>query len=85
MVLQAVCCRKCGSEQIVKNGYNAVRNPKYKCKACGFGGVFETKRISAEVKEQLIKSSQERSSARGLGRIYKISHTSVLRLIKKKS
>ncbi len=84
MVTQSLCCRKCGSDQIVKNGYNGVRNPKYKCKACGFGGVFESKGLSEETREQLIKSAQERSSSRGLGRVYGVSHTTVLRILKKK-
>ena len=83
MLSKKICCGKCGSENIVKNGYNSVRNPKYKCKDCGFGGVFQTKRLSEETKEQIIKAAQERSSARGLGRIYGISHTTVLNYIKK--
>lgn len=77
-------CKKCDSENIVKNGYNAVKNPKYKCKDCGFGGVFKSKRPSEELKEQIIKASQERSSARGLGRIYGLSHPTILKYIKKK-
>lgn len=83
MITKVICCRKCNSDQIVENGYNAVRNPKYKCKSCGFGGVFETKRASDETKEQLIRSSQERSSSHGLGRIYGVSHMTALRWIKK--
>ena len=28
-------CRKCGSEQIVKNGHH-LRRRRFKCKECGF-------------------------------------------------
>jgi len=84
MVSKNHCCRKCNSENIKKNGYNAVKNPKYKCKDCGFGGVFQSKRPSEETKEQIIKASQERSSARGLARIYGLTHPTILRYIKKK-
>lgn len=77
-------CSRCGSEQIVKNGYNSSKNPKYKCKECGFGGVFKSKLTDEATKEQIIKAAQERSSARGLGRIYGLSHTTILRYIKKK-
>lgn len=52
---------------MVKNGSNSVGNPKFKCKDCGFIGVIKTLRKSDEVKEQLIKASQERVSSRGLG------------------
>jgi len=77
------CCEKCGSEKIVKNGSNGVGNPKYKCKACGFGGVFESRRPSQETKELLLKAAEERSSSRGLGRIFGVSHQTALNWIKK--
>ncbi len=72
MVIEKKCCHRCGSDQIVKNGHNGVGNPKYK--ACGFGGVFQTKRPSEEFKETVIRAAQERSSSRGLARTFGISH-----------
>ncbi|MBX2892231.1 MAG: tetratricopeptide repeat protein [Saprospiraceae bacterium] len=84
MVLDVKCCHKCGSEHIVKNGSNASGNPKYKCKACGFGGVFQTLRKSEEFKEMVVRAAQERSSSRGLARTFGISHQTALRWIKKK-
>jgi insertion element IS1 protein InsB len=84
MVLEKKCCHKCGSEHIVKNGSNSSGNPKYKCKMCGFGGVFQTVRKSEEFKEMVIKAAQERSSARGLARTFGISHQTVLVWLKKK-
>ena len=84
MVLEKKCCRKCGSDQIVKNGSNGVGNPKYKCKACGFGGVFQTMLPSEEFKETVIRAAQERSSSRGLARTFGISHQTALNWIKKK-
>ena len=85
MVTEVKKCAKCDSTNIVKNGFNGVGNPKYKCKDCGFGGVFQTRRKSEEVKEQLIKASKERSSSRGLGRIFGVSHQTALNWIKKSS
>ena len=84
MVSEVKCCRKCGSSKIVRNGSNSAGNPKYKCKDCGFGGVFESVRKSEAVKEQVIRAAQERSSSRGLGRIFGISHVTALNWIKKK-
>lgn len=48
MVYECKCCQNCDSEQTFKNGTNGVGNPKYTFKACGFGGVFQTLRKSAE-------------------------------------
>jgi insertion element IS1 protein InsB len=84
MVFDVKCCHKCGSEHLVKNGSNGSGNPKYKCKACGFGGVFQTVRKSAEFKEMVVKTAQERASSRGLSRAFGISHQTALDWIKKK-
>lgn len=83
MVIEHKYCHKCGSEEIVKNGSNSVGNPKYKCKNCGFGGVFQTVRKSEEFKEMVIKAAQERSSARALSKTFGISPQTALNWIKK--
>ena len=85
MIVTAHQCRRCHSENIVKNGYNGSGNPKYKCKDCGFGGVFESRRKSEEFKETVVRASQERSSSRGLARTFGISHQTALNWIKKKA
>ena len=73
------------SVNVVKNGSNAVGNPKFKCTNCGFTGVIKSLRKSDEVKEQLIKASQERVSSPGLARMFNISHVTALKWIKKSS
>jgi transposase-like protein len=83
MIAEVKCCAKCQSTNLVKNGSNGVGNPKYKCKDCGFGGVINSRRKSEEVKENLLKASQERSSSRGLARIFGVSHQTALNWIKK--
>jgi transposase-like protein len=65
MVAEHKTCRKCHSHNIVRYGSNNSGNPKYKCKDCGFGGVFETRRKSEEFKETVIWAAHERSSSRG--------------------
>ena len=84
MVTEIQTCKKCGSSNIIKNGSNGVGNPKYKCKDCGFGGVFKSRRKSEEIKDLLIKAAEERSSSRGLGRTFGVSHQTALNWIKKK-
>jgi insertion element IS1 protein InsB len=62
-------CRKCQSENIVKNGHNGSGNQQYLCKACGARGVLEPSvRYTKEYKETVLKSYTERSSLRGLER-----------------
>lgn len=84
MVTENKVCHKCQSSNIVKNGSNGAGTPKYKCKDCGFGGVFESVRKSEEFKEMVVRAAQERSSSRGLARTFGISHVTALRWIKKR-
>lgn len=84
MVTENKTCSRCQSPNIKKNGSNAVGNPKYKCKDCGFGGVFQTRRKSEEFRETVVRASLERSSSRGLERTFGISHQTALNWIKKK-
>jgi transposase-like protein len=84
MVTEHKICHKCQSSDIVKNGSNGVGNPKYKCKSCGFGGVFQSKRKDEAFREMVVRSAQERSSSRGLGRAFGISRMTALRWVKKK-
>lgn len=84
MISVILKCRKCGSCNLVKNGSNGVGNPKSKCKDCGFSGVIKTKRLDEATKSKVAKAYQERSSLRGVGRIFGISHQTVLTWTKKK-
>jgi len=47
-------CRKCQSEELVKNGTNASGSSQYHCKACGFYDVLERKERATEEKKELI-------------------------------
>lgn len=65
-------CRKCGSEDIVKNGHNACGNQQYHCKDCGAYLVLdpEPKGYSEEEKDRIIRAYQERGSMRAMQRIF---------------
>jgi len=41
-------CRKCQSEDLVKNSTNASGSSQYHCKACGAYGVLEHKERATE-------------------------------------
>jgi transposase-like protein len=77
-------CNKCGSENIVKNGINGKGKQKYHCKECKSYGVLNPYRgHSEELKEQIMKAYFEKSSLRGLERIYKVSRITITKWIKK--
>ena len=84
MITEVQACKKCGSKQLVRNGANAVGNPRYKCKECGFSGVIKSKQYDETTKELVLRAAQERSSSRGLQRIFGMSHQTALNWIKKK-
>ncbi len=82
---QVHTCRKCQSEDLVKNGTNASGSPLYHCKTCGTYGVLEPKqRYSEEEKEIIIKAYQERASMRGIERIHGVCRQTLSAWLKKR-
>ena len=78
-------CRKCQSNDLVKNGTNASGSPLYHCKTCGTYGVLEPKqRYSEEEKEIIIKAYQERASMRGIERIHGVCRQTLSAWLKKR-
>ena len=76
-------CRKCGSPRTVRNGCNSVRNPKYKCKQCGFGGVYEQIGPTAASRHRLIEAARrEDCSVRELAARHYVSHQTAFNWIK---
>ena len=79
-------CRKCQSNDLVKNGTNASGSSQYHCKTCGAYGVLELKERSTEEKKELIiKVYQERSSMRGIERTFGISRQTLSAWLKEKA
>lgn len=78
-------CRECGSKNIKKNGYNVSGSLQYYCKDCKASKVLNPKnRYTEEKKEQIIKAYFERTSLRGLTRIYGVDRKTVSAWLKKK-
>ncbi len=79
-------CRKCQSNDLVKNGTNASGSSQYHCKTCGTYSVLELKERSTEEKKELIiKVYQERSSMRGIERTFGISRQTLSAWLKEKA
>jgi transposase-like protein len=86
MITKNYTCRKCGSENIVKNGHNGSGSPQYWCKDCNTRGVLEPNHSYTEAqKEQIIAAYHERPSMRGIARIFGISPATLASWLKKRS
>lgn len=77
-------CTKCGSKNIVKNGHNGSGQQQYYCKDCKAHRVLESeKRYPEEKKGEIIRAYFERTSLRGLERIFHVSRNTVSGWLKK--
>ena len=82
---QVFQCRKCQSDNIIKNGHNHSGSPQYLCKSCGARGVLTPKvRYTDAHKETVLRAYTERSSLRGLSRTFKHSRTTITKWLKSK-
>ena len=78
-------CRFCHSTQIVKNGHSAQGHQQYWCKNCGKRTALELRpRYREEKKDQIIADYYERSSMRGVERIFGVSRLTLAAWLKKK-
>jgi transposase-like protein len=85
MIAKHYVCRKCGSENIVKNGHSGSGSQQYKCKDCGAYGVLEPKcGYTEEQKEQIVNAYYERPSMRGIQRIFGVSRPTLATWLKKR-
>lgn len=77
-------CRACQSTNIVKNGHNAQGQQQYWCKACNKRAVLVLKvRYTEAQKEQIMAAYYERSSMRGIERIFGVSRHTLANWLKK--
>lgn len=80
-------CRKCGSQNIVKNGHHRSGSQQDLCKDGRAVGVLtpQPPRYSPERQEELLSAYQERPGMRGIRRIFGVSRKALAAWIKKKS
>ncbi|MEI7475432.1 MAG: IS1 family transposase [bacterium] len=77
-------CTKCQSSKIVKNGHNASGKQQYLCKNCGAHRILESeKKYNEARKGEIIRAYLERTSLRGLERIFHVSRQTVSDWLKK--
>jgi transposase-like protein len=90
MVLIPVCCPHCQSDQVIKGGTTKVGKQRYKCQnstcpCSSFQLDLSYKGRSPEIKEQIIDMALNGSGIRDTARVLKISPTTVINELKKKS
>ncbi len=79
-------CRRCGSDNIVKNGTNSCGNKQYWCKDCNARLVLQpTVRYTQERKDEILAAYKERPSMRGISRIFGVSRGTLAEWLKKTS
>lgn len=85
MIVTASTCRDCQSSRLILNGKTQAGNQRYKCKDCGRTKVLQLdEKYSATRQELVAQTYVERNSSRAVGRIFGLSHRTVLNWLKKK-
>lgn len=86
MIMISQTCTRCGSQHIKKNGTAPNGKQKFYCHACQAYGVLNPEpRYSPERQEEILRAYQERSSLRGIERIFGVARQTVAQWLKKKS
>ena len=78
-------CPHCGGNSLRKHGRSANDKQKYLCKSCGrtFRENPGSNAYSEERKEEILRAYAERTSLRGLTRIFGVSRQTVTSWLKK--
>jgi len=86
MIIITICCQNCGSEDLVRNGYEPNRKQRYRCKSCKRQNCenHAPNGYTEERREEIIKAYQERNSMRGITRTFGVARNTVKDWLKKK-
>ena len=80
----AAKCRRCGSENIRKNGTAPAGRQKIHCKKCNFYSILYIKTEEREFRLRTAENLQtERLSQRGIARTLRMSRTTIRKNLKK--
>jgi transposase-like protein len=90
MVLEPVLCPDCGSDDVVKHGRSDEGKQRYKCRnpecrRCTFIRTYAYRGYLPQVKEQITEMTLNGSGIRDTARVLKISPTTVIETLKKRS
>jgi len=72
-------CPDCGSAELVKNGHDDKGSQKYHCKTCNRYGTLQATKGYSQQQIQVKRAVLERSSLRGIARIFEMSRHTISR------
>lgn len=73
-------CPRCGSLELVKNGHDYKGSQKFHCKSCKRYGTLQAQKSYSQQRQAEVKRSVlERSSLRGLSRIFAMFRQTISR------
>jgi transposase-like protein len=86
MITKTLLCPSCGSERVIRYGKDGKGTQRYRCHACAhtFREHPGTRAYSEKKKAEILATYQERTSLRGLTRIFGVSRTTVTTWLKKR-
>ncbi len=77
-------CKRCGNNNLSKNGHTPMGQQKYHCQNCGFSSTVDTKEQERAAKRQLVEALHlKRLSQRAIARITGMSRSTIMKLLKK--
>lgn len=90
MVLEPVCCPSCNSQNVVKNGKSDEGKQRYRCRNAecrrrSFIREYSYRGYLPEIKQQISDMAVNGSGIRDTARVLKISPTTVIEELKKRS
>jgi transposase-like protein len=80
-------CPSCASTDLVRNGRAPNGKQRYLCRSCrrSFRDDPQARGYSAEERQRILDTYEERASLRGLTRIFGVSRTTVLKWIREEA
>jgi insertion element IS1 protein InsB len=79
-------CKKCGSENVVKNGRTKHGHQQYHCRECGVYTTTDTQEQKRQAQMELVERlHSERVSQRGIARVTGVSRPTIIAWLRKKA
>ncbi len=86
MIQETLLCRNCGSAAVIRHGFTPTGKQRYRCRTCGrtFVQTPGSAAYDQARKAEILRAYQDRTSLRGLTRIFGVSRNTVSAWLKKK-
>lgn len=84
-ITQVPACRYCGGSNTIRHGYTRKGKQRYRCRSCTRSFVQDPGSAAYDParKQEILRAYHERTSLRGLSRVFGVSRNTVTRWLKK--